>query len=1065
MQPKTPSLRKRRFTPSVKEYFALHRSSFIIAGFTFLVLVLCGWLLRTKYQVYLYNQEQAALAIRAKEGGALPSDLFNYDLSMSENEWGKMIEEHLSLFTLIEGVLIISITAIAFSTRNRHEKLQWMVAKRTTELSQELEERERTIHRLQESEERYRKLVELSPNAIFVQTEGNFSFINPAGLRLLGAKVYSEILGKPIMDRVHPDYRRSVQTWMEQLNPEKKEDPRLEGVLLRLDGSPLEVDVMATPLNYQGQMGALVLAQDITARRQIEDALRESQQYFRILVEQSPVGILLWRNQTIIYANPRFIEMFAYSFPEEIINRSIGDFIAPEQREMVIQRAISREAGFDTPNAYEAKALQKGGAHFDIFIQVAMVVLKEGKTFLGFITDISERKKSEQQVLRYKSLAENTRDIIWFVRYADGQILEGNQAACKTYGYSADEIKQLNIKDLRSPDTYESLTKQLFRANAEGHLFETTHIRKNGEQFPVEVNAQGVVIDGEKALLSIIRDITERKQAEAALHRQIEETRKRTEELEVLGEVSSIMRLAKTRTELIRLLIEQSLKVMEAQAGALALINGNSLVFQAQSCTIEQWAGKSIPRDQSSFWKVIQQEEALFYESCSSLSPSIWPDWMLANPPLFQACVLVPLKNIDTTIGLLFLGFTNAQKFYPTEKSLILAIAEMAGTALHRMSISDSLEKLVAERTGELETIYHVTAAASAAPELIASMQAALTPILEAIHTNHGAILLFDPQDAKPYLVVEQNLSQILQELQRKENLEQWIFEHRQPFICHLQIHQPENNSTKGMDFAALPMRVGNRVVGVLEIGREESEPLNLEEITLLSFIADHLALVVDNARLLFQTEQNAVSSERSRMARELHDSVTQMLYSATLFAEGGRRSIEQGEIQPVKEYLAQLGLITQQALKEMRLMVYELRSPDLNLEDLPQIIRKRLDSVEIRAGVQVDLKIGRMPSLTLEKTETIYRIILEALNNSLKHSKAQNLTVAIQKEKTNLVLRVKDDGQGFIPSEAAKSGGLGLTTMKERAELCGGQVRINSHPGKGTEIVIHIPLTGKDPT
>src|SRR5262249_46946983 len=154
-----------------------------------------------------------------------------------------------------------------------------------------------------------------------------------------------------------------------------------------------------------------------------------------------------------------------------------------------------------------------------------------------------------------------------------------------------------------------------------------------------------------------------------------------------------------------------------------------------------------------------------------------------------------------------------------------------------------------------------------------------------------------------------------------------------------------------------------------------------------------HAAIAVEHARLLAQTHQQAALQERQRLARELHDSVTQSLYSLTLLAEAGRRLAEAGELEHVKGCLSRVGETAQQSLKEMRLRVYELRPSALEQDGLVRALRQRLETVEKRAGIQAHLLVEGGWDMPPSQEAELYRIAVEALNNTLKHAQAANVT------------------------------------------------------------------------
>lgn len=204
---------------------------------------------------------------------------------------------------------------------------------------------------------------------------------------------------------------------------------------------------------------------------------------------------------------------------------------------------------------------------------------------------------------------------------------------------------------------------------------------------------------------------------------------------------------------------------------------------------------------------------------------------------------------------------------------------------------------------------------------------------------------------------------------------------------------------------------------------------------------------------------EKAVNEERSRLARDLHDSVTQSIYSLTLLAEAGQRMIKGGDITQAEDNQIRLGEIAQQALQEMRMLVYELRPQVLQSEGLVGALEHRLEAVERRAGIharmQVDLKINLQQSLEGE----LFHISMEALNNALKHAKASETVLSLKTEQDSLFLTIKDDGRGFDPDLASSQGGMGIASMTERVEKIGGSLSIQSEIGGGTKISVRVPL------
>lgn len=262
----------------------------------------------------------------------------------------------------------------------------------------------------------------------------------------------------------------------------------------------------------------------------------------------------------------------------------------------------------------------------------------------------------------------------------------------------------------------------------------------------------------------------------------------------------------------------------------------------------------------------------------------------------------------------------------------------------------------------------------------------------------------------------------------------------------------PDNQLVDTRSELVTPLRIGDQVIGTLDVQSSQVNAFLPEDLLVLQSLSDQVAIALENARLYERNRELAILEERNRLARELHDSVIQLLYSQSLLTEGWRQLAQTGEIQ-IDHYLNRHSEITQQALKEMRLLVHELRPPVLESEGLLGALRLRLDAVENRAGIKAHLIVNDLIELPRQIEEGLYRIALEALNNALKHAEAKTVTVNVGTLDNQVVLEVSDDGKGFVLEEAIHSGGMGLSSMTERATKMGGSLNIETHLGVGTII------------
>ena len=201
-----------------------------------------------------------------------------------------------------------------------------------------------------------------------------------------------------------------------------------------------------------------------------------------------------------------------------------------------------------------------------------------------------------------------------------------------------------------------------------------------------------------------------------------------------------------------------------------------------------------------------------------------------------------------------------------------------------------------------------------------------------------------------------------------------------------------------------------------------------------------------------------AVAEERVRLSRELHDSVTQSLYSVTLYAEAAAELIDAGDVETAAGHLRELRDTAQDALREMRLLIFELRRPALEKSGLAAALQARLDAVESRGGINARLLVEGREHLPAPVQAELYRIAQEALNNVIKHAKARNVQVRLWFDETSTGLEVCDDGVGFEPETHRSGSGLGLAGIRERAQKIGGELQIESVPGQGTKINVRVP-------
>lgn len=252
--------------------------------------------------------------------------------------------------------------------------------------------------------------------------------------------------------------------------------------------------------------------------------------------------------------------------------------------------------------------------------------------------------------------------------------------------------------------------------------------------------------------------------------------------------------------------------------------------------------------------------------------------------------------------------------------------------------------------------------------------------------------------------------------------------------------------------YAGVPIRFGNRNIGFLNLFSMESDFFSPEAVNYMLAFAGQAAVAIHNARLYRQSQELAVLQERQRLARELHDSVTQMLFSSRVMAESALRQWDKAPAK-AREMVNELHHLTAAALAEMRILLLELRPAALTQANLRDLLGQLIQPIQNRNQMQISLTIDELPPLKSEIQIAFYRLVQEALNNIVKHAEASLVNIQVINHPDRLELIIADNGRGFDPSQAPTSTSFGLKGMQERADSIVARLNITSGPGQGTQI------------
>jgi signal transduction histidine kinase len=261
--------------------------------------------------------------------------------------------------------------------------------------------------------------------------------------------------------------------------------------------------------------------------------------------------------------------------------------------------------------------------------------------------------------------------------------------------------------------------------------------------------------------------------------------------------------------------------------------------------------------------------------------------------------------------------------------------------------------------------------------------------------------------------------------------------------------------------FLGVPIVAASGIVGALyltdKVGAEEFDGSDQQ---LIEMLAVHAAIAIEKTNLYERSRELSIVEERNRLARELHDSVTQKLFGLTLTAEAAATVIDRDPAE-AKAQLERLKQLTREAMEELRSLIFELRPPAAESEGLATALRKHVDVLQRVHGHAVELRVDgdAEPAGDGRRAGEVLRIAQEALQNALRHAEATRVDVRLEGHDGRLRLAVADDGVGFDPAEPGlRSRRLGLTSMEERARALGGSLSIESRPGAGTTVALEVP-------
>ncbi len=397
---------------------------------------------------------------------------------------------------------------------------------------------------LKESEERFRAISESAQDAIvMINEKGMVSFWNRAAETVFG---YSkqEAMGRDLHELIAPKrylekYKKTFRIFRET-GKGIAVNKILELDAKRKDGTEFPVELSLSAIQIKGKWHAVGIIRDITERKLMVKALKESEEQFRIAIENSNDGITLLREDKHFYVNKKFLEILGYSSPDELVGKSMADILHPDDRDRVYKFNKARHEGRSVPNRYEARLLRKDGSYVHVEISATLTSFKNKPIILANMRDITERKRAEEALKRseekYRLVVENAKEGIIVAQ--DGKFKFVNPAACHITGYTEEELLSMPWVKFVHPEDRKMVIRHHSnrlsgRKVPKSYLMRI--IDKHGQVRWVENDGVVIQWEGKPATLNFLSDVTERKLAE-------DEFRKAHAELEhLIASLSSIL--------------------------------------------------------------------------------------------------------------------------------------------------------------------------------------------------------------------------------------------------------------------------------------------------------------------------------------------------------------------------------------------------------------------------------------------------------------------------------------------------------------------------------------------
>jgi PAS domain S-box-containing protein len=731
------------------------------------------------------------------------------------------------------------------------------------------------------------------------------------------------------------------------------------------------------------------------------------------------------------------------------------------------------------PRTYPPEEIE----YFGLFAAQAAIAIENARLYDAAQHELAERTRAEEALQRYHLLADEARDLVLFVRQ-DGRILDANRAAVAAYGYAREHLLTLTLHDLRALETQPLTAAQLAQATAEGILFETVHRHRDGSTFPVEVSSRGTTMGGELVLLSIIRDITARKQAEAALAR-------RTRHLEALRAVSEEITHELDLTRLLRLLIARAAELVGASAATLYLWEpAHGLLVPAAWHGLGDWqATLRQPLGQGIAGTVAQTRQGL---CVNDYRTSRYAHPVTLQHTQLTASLGEPLLYREELIGAITVSHEAGRRFTGEDQELVRLFATQAAIAVENAR----LYQAAVRRGAELEALLRTSRSLMSGLDVQKILDRIALEAAAIAGTPSVKVLLVDTDAGQLRLGALTGATACDFPIPVGTGLSGLVASTGEPLFSPDCQQDPRNASATAdraagiVTYLGLPIRSRGAVVGVLTFSSTAPRAYPPEELAYLLSFADQAAIAIENARLFAELNESyarlqaaqteLVHSEKLRGLGQMAAGIAHDLNNTLAAILGQVELMKLRGVPPdIQEHLSTLETAASDGAHVVRrLQDFSRQRASVPLVSLAlrPVVQEALDltaprwkdEVQRRGHtIHVHVALDDLPPI-LGHAPEIREALTNLIFNAVDAMPAGGvLTVTGTTSPAEVCLHVGDTGVGmpetvrqkvfepFFTTKGVTGTGLGLSVVYGIMERHGGRVDVTSVSGQGTTFTL----------